>query len=85
MRNWGWILGGLFVADGIIALVGGPRLLKWSYKKYGKQAPKHLARQLKEAQDLGPAMTGAWGVNNVVAGLGMLALTLLSQRRPARM
>lgn len=84
MRHWGWILGGLFVVDGIIALVGGPRLLKWSYTKYGKKVPKHLAHQLKEAQNLGPAMTGAWGVNNVVAGLGMLALTL-SQRRHARL
>ena len=84
MRNLGWILGGLFLADGIIALVGGPRIMKWSYQKFGKKAPKRLARQMKEAQDIAPGMMGAWGINNVLAGLGMLALTLLLGHRAAR-
>jgi len=81
MRNWGWILGGLFVADGIIALTGGRRMMKWSYDKFGKKTHGRLAGALKEGAHMQPGVLKAWGVNNMLAGMGMLALALLSQRR----
>jgi len=81
MRLFGLILGGLFVADGAIALVGGRRIMKWSYEKFGKKTNGRLARTLKHGARVEPGMLTAWGINNMLAGMGMLALTMLAQRR----
>ncbi|MHB0937080.1 MAG: hypothetical protein ACYC6A_11895 [Armatimonadota bacterium] len=84
MRKWGWILGGLFVADGVIALVSGRRILNWAEKKARKLPRGRLAKLMKQGRQIQPGMLKAWGINNVLAGLGMLAITLLAQRHAAR-
>ena len=81
MGKVGWILGGLYAVDGLIALVGGRRVMKWADRRFGRRLPSKWAHLLKQGTNVKPGVLTAWGINNLLAGMGMLAVTMLVRRR----
>lgn len=80
MRLLGWTLGGLFLLDGLIALIGGKRSVKWADQKLSKRLPKPLGKTLHEATRADKRVIRAWGINQLIAGIGMTLAALSSAR-----
>lgn len=85
MRKIGWILGGLFLLDGLIALIGGMRSVKWMDTRLSKRLPKRLGKTLHEASKADRRVLRAWGVNQLIAGVGMTLAALSSTKNMGRM
>jgi hypothetical protein len=77
MRYVGWILGGLYALDGLAALVGGRKATRWADRAVGEKMPRRVRRLFH----MGDTLTRTWGANNLLAGLGLLAVAALSPRR----
>ncbi|HOS43394.1 MAG TPA: hypothetical protein PK794_06870 [Armatimonadota bacterium] len=77
MRMVGWVLGGLYALDGLVALVGGRRATRWADRAVGSKLPRRVRRVLH----MGDLLTRTWGANNLLAGLGLLAVAALLPRR----
>ena len=76
MRRLGVILGSLFIADGLIALLGGREAVKWVDKRVGSRLPCSWERTLKKMESVDRRILTAWGVNNVMAGTAMILSAL---------
>jgi hypothetical protein len=73
----GWILGGLYALDGLAALVGGRKASRWLARTVGRKLP----RKMRGVFHMGDTATRTWGVNNLLAGLGMLVVATLVARK----
>lgn len=85
MRRLGWILGGLFLLDGLVALIGGRRSVKWANAKLSRRLPRSLGKTLREATHADKRVIRAWGINQVIAGIGMTMPALSSAKAMGRM
>ncbi|GEM_PF-6067416 len=83
MRKLGWILGGLFLLDGLVALIGGKRSVKWMDTRLSKRLPRRLGRTLHQAGKADRRVLRAWGINQIIAGIGMTLAALSSARAMA--
>ena len=77
MRLLGWILGALFTLDGLTSLIGGRKILKWAGKTVGRKLP----HQVHGWFNMDDVTTRTWGVNNVLAGLSLVAIAATGARR----
>jgi len=77
MRIFGWIFGGLFLLDGMLALIGKRALVKRLDTRIGRRLPARIGRKLHRATALNNTAVTAWGINNVLAGVGMLLVAAL--------
>lgn len=78
MRYVGWVLGGLFLVDGLFALIGKRDLLKWANTAVGKRLPNPVEKTLKKATHVNNTTLTTMGINNLVAGAGMLLVSTLT-------
>ena len=74
MRSFGLIIGGLFIADGLTALIGGKNLMKWAESTLGPKISPCCSNFLKRAAEMDEDLYLAWGANNLLAGSIMIAL-----------
>jgi hypothetical protein len=84
MRSLGWILGGLYALDGLVALLRGEQVMQWADRSLAPKLPARWARMVKQSKPLEPALIRAWGVNNLLAGLGMLLVATSMRSRMRR-
>ncbi len=78
MRYVGWTLGGLFLVDGLLALIGKQDFVKLISNTVGKKLPAPVTKTLKRAGSVNDtAMTGM-AINNVIAGTGMVLVATLA-------
>jgi hypothetical protein len=82
MRYVGWVLGGLFLVDGLLGLIGKKDLVKRFNSTVGKRLPDPVEDKLNKATDINDTAITAMGINNLIAGVGMvLVATLTGGRR----
>jgi hypothetical protein len=85
MRILGWLLGGLLLTDGLLSLIGKRDLVCQLNSAVGNRLPAPVGETLKKATDVNPTALTAMGINNLVAGTGMvLVSTLIGLSRLAR-
>ncbi len=78
MRYLGWSLGGLFLVDGLFSLLGKRDLIKMLNSSLGNKLPKPINKSLKKATNVNDSAFTAMGINNLIAGLGLLVVSTLS-------
>lgn len=78
MRIFGWLLGGLLLADGILAIMKKRDLIKTVTHKVGDKLPSPLSRTLRKATDINDTARKAMAINNLLAGMGMLLVSTLT-------
>ena len=84
MRILGWVLGGLFLTDGVLALTKRQELIKWTNSRIGKRLPGRVEDKLKKATNVNDTALTMMGINNLIAGAGMvLVASLVGLRRRA--
>lgn len=72
MRYLGWILGGLWMADGITAVAARRSAWQWTRRAL---APKLAGKGVpKDEAVIEQRMVLAMGITNILAGAGMAAL-----------
>jgi hypothetical protein len=74
MRYIGLVLGGLFLADGLLSLVRKQPLLRVVSESAGDNIPRRAQRSIEKATDMNGHAMMAQGINNTIAGAGMLLL-----------
>jgi len=83
MRIFGWVLGGLFLVDGVLALAAKRDVMKVVNVAIGRKLPHPVSKTLRKVTDVNDTALRAMGINNVLAGAGMLVLsTLVGGRSP---
>lgn len=83
MRYVGWILGGLFLADGLLSLIGKRDLVARVNSAVGKKLPGKVEAKLNKATDVSDTALSMMGINNLIAGVGMVLVSTLTGRRRA--
>ena len=77
MRILGWVLGALFLTDGLLALINKRPLLKEVNLNVGRSLPEPVGKTLKKASDVNETARAAMGINNLIAGAGMVLVASL--------
>jgi cytoplasmic iron level regulating protein YaaA (DUF328/UPF0246 family) len=85
MRYLGWVLGGLFLTDGLLGLIGKRDLIKRLNSSVGKKLPSKVGNTLNQATNINDTAVKAMGINNVIAGAGMVLVATLTGLRRRRM
>ena len=84
MRVFGWILGGLFLAEGVMSLVWKKDLVVRLNAAVGKKLPDPVEKTLKKATDMNSTAIKAQGINNLIAGAGMVLVSTLLGLKTAK-
>lgn len=77
MRFLGLALGGLFLTDGLLSVIGKKALIKRINSKVGKRLPNKMESKLVKATDVNNTAVTAMGINNIIAGAGMVLVATL--------
>ncbi len=80
MRYVGWALGGFFLLDALVDLVGGPRAMRGLRHGLAERLPAPMGRALNAMTDVNPTALRTMGALNLLAGAGMVLLTLFGSR-----
>ena len=75
MRYLGWIISGIgsmFALNGLITLVGGKQILRWAERRMPRGSRPRWGSTIRHSALMQPGMLTALGINNLLAGLGML-------------
>lgn len=84
MRILGWVLGGLFLTDGLLSIIAKRDLIKVVNTSMGKRLPNRVENKLRKATDVNTTALTAKGIHNLVAGTGMVLIaSLIGMRRAA--
>jgi hypothetical protein len=71
----------LYVADGLIALIGRRKALKWMDSTVTPRMPRNWRGTMHELADMDDRMLSMLGINQVLAGAGLLLASLAASRR----
>ncbi|HEY3376927.1 MAG TPA: hypothetical protein VGL77_05470 [Armatimonadota bacterium] len=77
MRYLGLFLGGLFLTDGLLSIIGRKDLVERLNRSVGKRLPDPVNKTLKKATDVNDTALTALGINNLIAGAGMVLVSSL--------
>ena len=81
MRVFGWVLGGVLLAKGVLALVLKRDHIKAVNSTVWRRLPQPMSKTLVQASDVNDVALRAMGINNVLAGAGLLAVATLLRGR----
>lgn len=77
MRYVGWILGGVYLLDGILALSRKRAMVKKVGATVMKRLPDRMERTVKRMTNVNDTAMTAMGINNIIAGTGMVLVASL--------
>jgi len=84
MKKLGWILGGIYLVNGIIDLVGGKHAMKWMHHKMARKLPHPVGKALKRMTEVNPVALRTMGILNLVGGTGLVLATAVAAGLPMR-
>jgi hypothetical protein len=75
VRYAGWIIGGMYILDGLVSLLGGHRAIQWTKSNLGPSLPASWNRVLDEMDTADESLITTWGINNLIAGVSIVLVT----------
>jgi hypothetical protein len=81
MRMFGWVLGGIYVIDGVLGLVMKANRIRKMQHTMWKRVPSKIGRTMEKATAMNDVTLKAWAINNLIAGLGLVTISTLAGRR----
>ncbi len=85
MKKLGLILGGIYLVNGVIDLLGGEHAMKWMHSTMAKRLPAPVGNSLRKMTELNPTALRTIGVLNLLGGIGMvLASATAGMEAPRR-
>lgn len=84
MKKLGWLLGGIYLVNGIIDLFGGEKAMKWMRSVMAKRLPSPVGHGLRKMTDLNPTALRTMGILNLLGGVGMVLVTATAGARRHR-
>jgi hypothetical protein len=80
MRTLGWALGGFFLLDALVDLLGGEGAMRGLRRGLADRLPAPVGHALADMTDVNPTALRTMGVLNLLAGVGLVLLTLFGSR-----
>ncbi|MHB9132083.1 MAG: hypothetical protein ACYDBB_13495 [Armatimonadota bacterium] len=78
MRYVGWVLGGLFLVDGLVAVVGKRDWMRKVNSAVGSVLPHDAKHAMMKAANVSDEATMAMGINNLIAGTSLVLVSALT-------